>query len=39
MQADNEVEHREAAEVKVKGEVVTDLPDDLYIPPEALRVF
>jgi len=26
-------------EIKVKGEIITKLPDDLYIPPEALRVF
>ena len=25
--------------VKVRGEVITDLPSDLYIPPDALRVF
>lgn len=27
------------SEIKVKGERVSDLPDDLYIPPEALEVF
>lgn len=25
--------------IKVRGEVVSELPQDLYIPPEALRVF
>lgn len=25
--------------VKIKGELLTELPDDLYIPPEALEVF
>ena len=25
--------------VKINGEFLTDLPDDLYIPPDALRVF
>lgn len=26
-------------EVKVKGEVLTELPEDLYIPPDALKIF
>ena len=26
-------------EIRVRGEIITKLPDDLYIPPEALRVF
>ena len=34
----NPVEN-EAIIAKVAGEAVTKLPDDLYIPPEALRVF
>jgi segregation and condensation protein A len=29
----------EAAAIKVDGEAYTRLPDDLYIPPDALRVF
>lgn len=30
---------REVSMVRVQGEVVTELPQDLYIPPEALQVF
>jgi len=26
-------------EVKVLGETLTQLPEDLYIPPDALRIF
>ena len=25
-------------EVKINGSVITDIPDDLFIPPDALRV-
>ncbi len=28
-----------ASEIKIKGEVLTDLPKDLYIPPEAMEVY
>lgn len=27
------------SEIRVKGEVLSTLPDDLYIPPDALRIF
>ncbi len=35
----DQLEINSTMEIKVKGETLSELPDDLYIPPDALRVF